>query len=297
MELDYLRVFYEVTKAGSFTEAALKLHISQSALSRSVALLEKSQDVKLLERSKQGVSLTTTGLEVFRHCEQIFQTVNRIEAVCRATHEECEGRLWFGCADHIANYLLPEPLRAFRDEFPRVIPAIELGTPDELLEKLIHTECEFSLAFAKATAPQIVFETLREEPMALVVQADLWRKTSAPNNVERVNRILDKVGYISSVGVHGQNRPSRVLKELFGRMPPVRLELNGQEAQKRMCLAGGGLAYLSKFMVAREIASGELQSIDVEEPHSFKLWLAMRRGHELSVPAKTFIERLRRAWG
>ena len=46
VELNYLRVFFEVAKVGRFTDAARELNISQSALSRSVALLEESQGVK-----------------------------------------------------------------------------------------------------------------------------------------------------------------------------------------------------------------------------------------------------------
>src|ERR1700676_3233220 len=111
MELNYLKVFFEVAKAGRFTEAAKRLNISQSALSRSVALLEESEGVKLFERSKKGVSLTQTGAEVFRHCEQLFQTVHKIEAVCRGVQEACEGQLRFATTDHVINYLLPQPLR------------------------------------------------------------------------------------------------------------------------------------------------------------------------------------------
>ena len=90
MELNYLRVFYEVAKIGRFTEAAKRLHISQSALSRSVALLEEAQGVKLFERSKRGVALTAVGQDVFHYCEQLFQTVKRIEDVCSGTRESCE---------------------------------------------------------------------------------------------------------------------------------------------------------------------------------------------------------------
>ena len=45
MELNYLKAFFEVASSGSFTEAARRLHISQSALSKAVALLEDSQGV------------------------------------------------------------------------------------------------------------------------------------------------------------------------------------------------------------------------------------------------------------
>jgi DNA-binding transcriptional LysR family regulator len=297
MELNHLRVFFEVAKAGRFTEAAKRLNISQSALSRSVALLEESEGVKLFARSKKGVTLTHIGSEVFRHCELLFQTVHKIEAICRGVHETCDGPLHFGTTDHVINYLLPQPLRSFRAEHPLVIPSAFIGTPDEILEKLLLDECEFNLSFAKVAAPQIEFEALREEPMALVVQSEVWRKVSGANHPAKLNKVLANVGYISSIGAHAQSRPSRVLRELFGKMPPVGVEVSGQEPQKQICLAGGGVAYLSRFMVAREIENGQLFEINMEHTHSFKLWLAVRRGAELSVAAKTFIAHLRLIWG
>lgn len=293
MELNHLKVFFEVAKAGRFTEAARRLNISQSALSRSVALLEDSEGVQLFERSKFGVTLTPTGTEVFRHCELLFQTVGKIGEVCRGTQETCEGVLHFSTTDHIVNYLLPSRIRAFRQEFPQVIPSVHIEAPDEIVHLLLNSENEFGLSFAKVQLPQIEYEALSEEAMSLVVREDLWRENKVAGQSATINRILDRVGYISSLGAHKQTRASRVLRELFGRMPRISFEANGQEAQKRVCLAGGGLAYLSRFMVESEIKSGQLFEIKIEAPHRFKLWLATKKGHVLTLPAKLFLDRLR----
>jgi LysR family transcriptional regulator, cyn operon transcriptional activator len=296
MELNHLRVFYEVAKAGRFTEAAQRLNVSQSALSRSVALLEESEGVKLLERSKKGVTLTQVGAEVFRHCEQLFHTVRRIEETCRGVQEVCEGPVHFATTDHILNYLLPQTLQSFHEAHPKVIPSVFVGTGDEVLERLLNTSCEFALSFSRVAAPQVEFEELREEAMALVVNAEVWKTTKAPNHAARLNKIVERVGYISSIGSHMQSRPSRVLRELFGYMPPVVFEVNVQESQKRICMAGGGIAYLARFMVEREIENGTLQEINVAKPHTFKLWLSSRMGREMSLGARTFLEHLRGAW-
>lgn len=101
------------------------------------------------------------------------------------------------------------------------------------------------------------------------------------------------MGYISSIGAHQQNRPSKVLIELFGEMPKIGLETNSQESQKRFCLAGCGVAYLARFMVQKEIESGKLFEIPVDNPHSFYLWLATRKGRQLSLSARTFLDSLK----
>lgn len=296
MELNHLRAFFEVAKSGRFTEAAKRLNISQSALSRSVALLEESEGVQLFERSKRGVTLTPIGADVFQYCEQLFQTVVRIESICRGTREICEGPLHFATTDHVINDLLVQPLQSFRREFPLVIPSVFTGTPDDIVASVLSESSEFGLSFAKVLTPQIQYEPLREEPMSLVVNADLWREHKMGTQAATLDRILARVGYISSIGSHTQTRASRVLMELFGKMPRVGFEANGQEPQKRICVARGGVAYLSRFMVEREIKSGVLHEIEVEHVHAFKLWLGVKKGHTLSLPAKVFIDRLKTEW-
>lgn len=293
MELNHLKVFFEVAKIGRFTEAAKRLGISQSALSRSVALLEQAEGVKLLERSKKGVSLTLLGAEVFQRCEELFQTFHEIESICRGTRETCEGPLRFATTDHVTNDLLIKPLQTFRAQYPKVVPSIVTGVPDAVIQALLDTECEFGLLFSKVAVPQIEYTPIFPIVMALVCQTELWKKNKMPSSEKTIQRILRSQGYIASVGALVQKRPSKVLQELFGEMPRIGFEANSQETQKRICLEGGGIAYLARFMVEGEIRSGRLFEIPVENPHPFNLWLATRKGHSLGIVANAFVEHLR----
>ncbi|MGZ3809636.1 MAG: LysR family transcriptional regulator, partial [Bacteriovorax sp.] len=172
MELNYLRVFYQVAKDGKFSESAKKLNISQSALSRSVSLLEESEGVVLFDRSKNGVTLTPKGVDVFRLCEQLFQTEKEIEDLCRGIQENCEGFLRFAASDHIINDYLPTPMHEFRRLHPKVVPSIRSGTSDEIINLLLTTDCEFALMFAKINTPRVEFRRLHPEGMSLVCRPD-----------------------------------------------------------------------------------------------------------------------------
>ncbi len=289
MELNYLRAFYEVAKAGKFSEAARKLNISQSALSRSVALLEESQNVTLFDRSKKGVALTAKGDQVFLRCERLFQTAREIEDVCRGVQEKCEGPLRFAATDHVISYYLVQSVHEFRRKYPGVIPSLVSGTPDEIVNSLLKDESEFALLFSKINTPQVEFVKVRPEPMALVCNPSLWQRHKSGTTQKTLKRIIQDYGYLCSIGALLDRRPSRVMIELFGEPPKIGLETNSQEAQKRFCLAGEGIAYLARFMVAKEIAAGELFEIPVEHPHTFDLWLARRKGHHFSFAARTFL--------
>ncbi|MGZ3694448.1 MAG: LysR family transcriptional regulator [Bdellovibrionota bacterium] len=289
MDLNYLRAFYEVAKAGKFSEAAKRINISQSALSRSVALLEAREGILLFDRSKKGVALTPKGHQIFLRCETLFHAEKAIEDLCRGVQEKCEGPLRFAASDHVINDYLVGPIHEFRVKFPKVIPSIFSGTPDEITDSLLNTDNEFGLLFAKINTPQVEFRKLRLEKMALVCNPELWRKHKAGSNEKTLKKVLENHGYLCSIGALLTTRQTKVLTELFGEMPQIGLETNSQEAQKRFCLAGDGVAYLARFMIKKEIENGELFEIPVSHPHEFDLWLARRKGQHLSLPARTFL--------
>lgn len=294
MDLGYLNAFYEVAQQGSFSKAAEKLHISTSALSRSVALLEESEGVQLFVRSKAGVTLTPVGMEVFVRCEKIFNTCKEIEFFCQGKRESCEGVLSFAAIDHILNYILAEPLKEFLDRYPKVLPSVFTDGHLEVIEKVKSTHVEFGFTFTKVPDPQVDYKKIIQKPMAVVCHPQLWREAHSSSKEKAtektIAKVLAKAGYISSVAVHLQDGPVTVVKEIFGEMPRISFEVNSQESQKSIALAGGGIAFLSKFMVEKELASGALVEIPTEKTYSFNLWLLTRKGRELSLNSKTAID-------
>lgn len=79
MHIDSLRYFYNVALCKSISTVAKQSHISQSALSQQLVKLENKLDVKLLNRSNKGVTLTPEGEILFKHCETIINTYQKLE--------------------------------------------------------------------------------------------------------------------------------------------------------------------------------------------------------------------------
>lgn len=290
MDLRYLRVFYEVAKVGKFAEVAKKLHISQSALSRSVALLEEDAGIKLLDRSKSGVALTPKGLEVFKLSEELFQIEKQIENSCKQNESDISGALSFAASDHIVNYLLPKEIHEFRRQFPKVIPCIRSGSPDDIIKHLQTTDAEFALMFAKVNAPHIEYKKIKEQKMSLVCHPEIWKLCKLNSNEKTIKKLIKNYGYISSIGAILDRRLSKVVQEVFGDIPNFGIEVDSQESQKRMCMAGEGVAYLARFMVENEILNGTLFEIPNDYIHDFNLWLARPKGKHLSASSRAFIK-------
>lgn len=290
MELNYLKVFYEVAKTGKFAITAKKLNISQSALSRSVSLLEEAQGVVLFERSKDGVNLTEKGEEIYRLCEKLFQIEKEIENTCKGIKEECSGILRIASQDHIINDFLTDRIGSLRRKNRKLALQFMSGSSDEIVNSVLNQEAEFGLLFAKVVTPQIEFIKVEECKMSLVCSSELWKKCRSSSTNKTLQKILQEYGYISSINAIKSSRSIYLLTEIFGEVPNVGIEINSQESQKRMVMASEGIAYLANFMVQEEIKKGVLHEIELFHENVLNLWLAKPKNRVLSNNAKVFIK-------
>lgn len=89
MHIDSLNYFFQVANSKSISTVAKNAHISQSALSQQILKLENNLNVKLLNRSNKGVSLTPEGEILFKYCESILSAYNKMqEEILNSVHEK-----------------------------------------------------------------------------------------------------------------------------------------------------------------------------------------------------------------
>ena len=279
MELGHLFYFYEVAKAGSFTAAAKNLRISQPSLSKAVGLLEAREGVKLLERSKLGVEVTPLGREIFLECEKIFQSVRTVKARCQQTKEIVGGPLNFGASDHVANYLLAQPLVTMRNKYPLVRPSTYVASPTDIVEKLLRREIEFGLFFTKVNSSDLDYNILISVPLVAVTR-------SIPKTKKETNSF-------ASIGSRQRDyrfKPAQIFWDSIHKKTELIFETNSQEFQKRICLEGGGVAVLAKFMVEKELREKKLKEIRSGHTQPVPLLIVKRRNHDFSLGAKKFLE-------
>src|SRR6202140_751680 len=120
MELRHLRYFVGVAEALSFTKAARKLHTAQPSLSREIKDLEGELGVRLLNRTKQLVTLTDEGRSFFADAKRLLAlAAETIESVRRLHSGEVRA-LNVGYVSNLFYDLLPRTLTSFHQSFPAV---------------------------------------------------------------------------------------------------------------------------------------------------------------------------------
>ncbi len=120
MNIDQLEVLLAVAEKGSFSEAALSLNISQSAVSRAIASLEDELGVPLLLRGRFGARPTLIGERVMFHAEKILELREEIDREVNLEKGLHGGKIRVASFRSAATHILPPKVAQFRQVFPHI---------------------------------------------------------------------------------------------------------------------------------------------------------------------------------
>ena len=120
MDLKRLQQVMTVARLGSFSRAAEELHITQPALSRSIATLEARYGIRIFERGRGGAVLTEVGKLAVAEADALLRDARSLEHNFRLYGTGEGGRIAFGMGPLIAGMVLPELSVHFIRERPRL---------------------------------------------------------------------------------------------------------------------------------------------------------------------------------
>ncbi|WP_420225678.1 LysR family transcriptional regulator [Pigmentiphaga litoralis] len=173
MDLRRLRYFVAIQETGSFSQAASRLHIVQSALSTQIQKLEASLGVQLFVRDAQGVRPTAAGARLLVHARDILDRVAAAERDVKVHGQAEGGVVRIGIPSSISRMLTVPLLKAVEAARPRLtLQVVEVLTA-ELESMLLQDKLDIALLMV-AGEPSGSFESqhLRNEPLYLVGHPD-----------------------------------------------------------------------------------------------------------------------------
>lgn len=265
-DFNRLRVFFHVHQARSVSAAAAALHVTQSAVSQSLAKLEDELKAQLFVRRHRSIAPTAAGEALFAVVAPFVAGLQeRVGQIHRARHE-LAGTLQIGAPVEFGAHRLPEVLAAFAQAHPAVRFTLRLGHPSEIVPLL--EEGRLDLGFADvfeapraATSRLAGFEVIEvmDEALLLVAAADY--EAAALQG----SRAFARVAAARFVDYHASAPALRGwFRHHFGRVPP-RLEpalaVESVQAVIAAVSHGMGLGVVPAHTVARPLAAGEMVAI------------------------------------
>ena len=173
MEIAALHAFVEVADHESFSEAAEALFLTQPAVSKRVAQLERELGTHLFDRIGRRVSLTSTGIELLPRARRLINDAREIKRLVSDLSGEVRGRLVMGTSHHIGLHRLPRPLKHFTEQFPQVELDIRFMDSEAACRAVETGDLELAIVtLPPDRPPNLELQTIWDDPLAFMVGLD-----------------------------------------------------------------------------------------------------------------------------
>lgn len=250
LSLDQLKALEMVAELGSFTSAARRLHLSQSAVSVQIRELEQRLGVRLLERLGKKAFATAAGHDVLARARRIALEAEAIVADTRRHRDGWLGRVRIGAAANVLTYLLPLVLQHLRETQPNVEVAFRTGITRELIGLVTSNELDLAIATLPIEEPGLAITPWRRDPMvALLPQTDgAAPRYATPAFIAGRDLILD-----------GRSQADRMVRSWLragGFEPKVIMEIGNFDAIRNLVAVGLGVGILPPEVVSGTVVAG-----------------------------------------
>lgn len=289
MDLDQLETFLAVAEERSFSRAALRLHRTQPAVSQVIRKLEESIGETLFDRAARDGSLTAAGSLLREYAVRLLALRREASSALGELKSLERGRLQLAANEYTCLYLLPA-LDHFRRKFPQIGVTVHRTLASRIPDELNLRTFEMGII------------SFRPDPAhfrTIAVYADSLAFIVAPSHPLHDARhvSINDLGKEAFIAHNVASPLRRKVIEAFQRYhAPLNMiiELPTIEAIKRFVAMGNGVALVPHLSVARELASGDLVRIPVDELEIRRvLRLVHRRQITLSYAARAFLGTLR----
>ncbi|MFG1797137.1 LysR family transcriptional regulator [Nocardia sp. NPDC049149] len=173
-----LECLIAVLDAGSVTEAAARLHMSQPALSHQIAALEREIGTSVVQRLPRGVRATAAGRAIADDARAALAAAERVVRVGRGVATGAQGQLRIACAETMTAGLLAPVLRSWRRRHPAVHLTLHEMTSAEALSELVATGAADIGIGPRPTRWDGRLEVIGSEEIVAVAAADLEPPTT-----------------------------------------------------------------------------------------------------------------------
>ena len=251
MDVRQLEMFRAVVEEGSFTRAAVRLNVSQSAVSRQLQLLEAELGGPLLHRSVKGVTLTAEGQLLLRTANRIHRDLREAVWEISETQKLKRGQLRIAGGSTVCLYVLPQLLKRFRTQFKDVDLLVKTGPTSAVLQLLRNHQLDLALLTLPVVGSDLeVVPALKEE---LVV-------VTAPNHPLTKRPVIDaRMLSEHPLVLFEPGSNTRMLVDQFfadQQMPMnVAMETESVEIIKAMVASGLGVGIVPYVAIAGDMRS------------------------------------------
>ncbi len=290
MELRQLQHFLAVVEEGNFHRAAEKVHLTQQAVSKSIAQLETNLGVRLLDRDRQSVDLSPFGELLLPHARTVDAEIRRFQDNLATMLGTKTGIVRVGATPTMLNQLLPDAVSKLHATRPQIRIHVESGDFERLAGSLLRGELDMVLSTEPSEAADelIAVERLCEDHNIVVA------RPTHPLAKSRAVKAKDLANY-AWLEISNFPKAAQDYKSLFAadkiKPPHPTLSTTAVVFALNWLAQSDALCLLPKQLVTRELETKTLVEIATQlKAKSWPLVVAYRRNATRSPATLALID-------
>lgn len=256
MDINVARTFLEVVKTGSFVSAAANLHLTQTAVSARIRVLEDQLDRPVFVRNKAGARLTPAGEQFLRFATSLVQVWDRARQAV-ALPPGRESVVTVGAELSLWSPLLRHWLLWMRRECPEIAVDTQIDNSERLMERVQDGSLDVAILYAAPRRPGVITELLFEEKLVLA-RTTPSTQPLAPEDHVQIDWGED---FAASYQAAFPDQPNPVVSISYG---PLALEY---------ILATGGSGYFRQGFIRPYLEEGRMTLVPDSPEFSYSAYV------------------------
>jgi len=248
MDIASLNAFLAVAELESFSLAGQRLHLTQPAVSKRIALLEQQLNAKLFDRIGRHFVITEAGKALLPRAKTILQAVEDSTNEIANLAGKIDGPLRVGTSHHIGLHRLPTILSTFTRTFPRVDLKLEFQSSEDVCAQTLAGELDLGvITLPLAKDPTLHTIPLWEDPLQVVVGDRFTEQRSFT-----INQLADLPAILPERGTTTRE----IIEHAFhvnGCTINTAISTNYLETIKMLISVGMGWGVLPSIMISQEV--------------------------------------------
>lgn len=282
-KLNDLLVFAEVLETGSFSQAAQRLGIAKSSVSKKVSALEKQLGVRLIQRSTRKLRVTDEGRQLYHRCERIKVELLAAEEEMTRSRELPAGTVRISASPLIANTRLAGQMPRFFERYPEVNVELHLS---EKQTDLIGEGMDMALRVGELADSSLIAQRLCTVNSVLCASPAYLTGKSKPQEPADIEH-----HHFLSWQAPGRAAYSQLLFRKGARNYRAKLTSHFVSTDamsiKEAAINGGGLAVLPDFSIQEDVDNGLLEILLPEyHIHAFPLSLVYPQRQQVTAKGR-----------
>ncbi|MBP0048738.1 LysR family transcriptional regulator [Marinobacterium sp. AK62] len=284
-----MQIFLEVARADRLTDAARRLNIDHSTVSRRIRRFETSLNTQLFERSTHGYQLTAAGEQLLLFAEEMARQASRASDNISDQNLQVSGQIRLGVTEGFGTYVITPLLSAFRRHFPDITIDL-LALPRAV--NLGRHEADLAITIDRPRNAEMVVSRLCHYRLQLYGEQEYLNRKGYPHSVRDLYR-YDLIGYVDDLVFSDQLCYLDPLLSELPSAPHFSLRSTSVITQFHATRCGSGLSILPCFLASQEPGLEAVLTDQIDITREF--WIAARSEQRQLLRVRLLWDFLKRA--